>query len=939
MLSKKIFESIIVFLGMMLCASGFAENVKYDAIYNHDFSMNMTGWGNWPVKGAFKEVKMRIRTTQMADVIEKELIVNMKDMPEGAKINNASMGFEVYSNFKLHPEAGKTYTMVLTAKGKGCIRIGAIEYGHNKREIHHNLSGSYNLTNEYKSYKFEYTPSPGTKNMCPSIGFYLPENTLRTDVDASIKSFSLPVSEKDYKVICKEQLKDGMFSFKGFSAKELEEIKQTAIVDMVLPPFKPIQKTGEKNFKLTTSEITLGKNGLPEKVNVLGQDIISKGIRLKIVYSDGTELNLYPVESSVKSSEQKIILRQEFKSKDKRATLTCELNYDAFMVYKLALNKTPGADITDVSLIIPFAPGTARYIRYSGKSGKRFGSAITDNFFGFGPIPGKGERVITTFNYLNQVWNDWRPFIPDSKANGIIWEHQNANLPYIWIGDDKRGMALMCWTNQGHHHENDKVPAVSLSRNKDEVSLNYNFINGKVSLEKERIIQFVLAVTPAKPVPKNWFDLRMNNGWCWAHNHETNKNLLPYFEEYRKKYAGSGITAKKPYNYSTSFPQKADILKIKPWSRQNNRKYRDIVQYNHKLWSYGCSSPLVKYPEEFKACIKHAKDIGQLIVPYMAATHLAATDKNCFYYAVKKGEWLRTGAPISAFVGICPNSESSEYIAHGIGKLIDEYGIEGIYFDNAFLGTCSNTKHGCGFRDDKGVLRKTWTLLGMRKLFMMTRHEFVKRGKEPFIYVHADIFPGQASFVDATLFGEGIYGSDYTEMISLGEWRAHFLGQDQLGVVQFWCPNFHMHRPENISRKKNLADATRTFLTMAVLHGTKIHKTILDTRLLHRLWNVYDELEGEVNFIPYWHWSSINRKLNLRDVYATAYSQGNRILLAVSNLSKTEQKVSIPLAEVQKKNRAVKNVADNLHKKPVAIKNNNIIFTIPAKDFRLLSLY
>jgi hypothetical protein len=123
-----------------------------------------------------------------------------------------------------------------------------------------------------------------------------------------------------------------------------------------------------------------------------------------------------------------------------------------------------------------------------------------------------------------------------------------------------------------------------------------------------------------------------------------------------------------------------------------------------------------------------------------------------------------------------------------------------------------------------------------------------------------------------------------------------------------------------------------------VLHGTKLQSGICDVPFLKRLWRVYDELQGEVEFIPYWHWPEVNDAINARDVYATAYSQGNRMLLAVSNLSRIEQDVQIPLAAIQEKNSAVARASDHLHKRPVALENGNITLAIPAKDFRLITL-
>ena len=937
---------------LTVCAAVWAEAPVYDAISNHDFSMNKAGWGNWPTKGAFEEIQLTIATTQMGDLIVKELVARMDNMPEAAVVEGYRLGFEVYSNFVLHPEPGHTYTMLLTAKGKGFVRLGAIEYGHgggNARKIFHNVSEAHALTGEYRTYEFAYTASPGITGMRPTFGFYLPADVKACDVDARIKSFSMPVSEAEYSVICREQLKDGLWSYRGFSEKELAEIRHTAVVDTVLPPYEPIRATGDRRLRLTTAEVAFGSNGLPEDLDVLGRDVLAGGIVLEIVYGDGTKVHLHPGDAATEVSEQRVILNQPFRSNGRSATLVCELNYDGFVVYTLAVERAPGEHLTNVSLTIPYAPETARYIRYSGRTGKRFGSQLTDGFFGFGPIPDRGERVRTTVNTLKQVWNDWRPFIAGGKGDFLIWEHQDPDMPTIWIGDDRRGLALLCWTNQGHHHQRAKEPTVRLLRTDDAVNLTYNFINGEASLEQDRTIRFALAVTPPKPVREDWFGLRFGRLWSlgdpWSKGHYA--GLPAAFEALKHRHAAGGPTpARPPYSYPITYYNRtteADLLGTKPWDGASGRRYRDYGLLWFGAWSIGCSSPIVTYPEVLKTMIGYSKRIGHCALPYFAATHLAAADKNCFFYAVKKEEWLRTDAPKGAFVGVCPNSLSSEYIAHGIGKMIDDYGIEGVYFDNSFLVQCANSRHGCGFRGDDGEWHKTWSLLGMRKLFMMVRHEFARRGKEPFIYAHTDAMPGVASFLDAYLYGEGIYGSDFTEMVSLGEWRAHYLGPNQTGAVHIWCGNFHTSNYYERERRGmdyagNVRFGTRTFLTMAVLHGTKLQSGICDVPFLKRLWRVYDELQGEVEFIPYWHWPTANEAINPRDVYATAYSQGGRLLLAVSNLSRIEQEVQIPLAAIRETNGAVARASDHLHKRPVVLENGNIIFAIPAKDFRLITL-
>ena len=274
----------------------------------------------------------------------------------------------------------------------------------------------------------------------------------------------------------------------------------------------------------------------------------------------------------------------------------------------------------------------------------------------------------------------------------------------------------------------------------------------------------------------------------------------------------------------------------------------------------------------------------------------------------------------------------------GVGTLIDDYDIKGVYFDNCAPLLCQNTKHGCGYVDESGTLRPTLPLLGFRKLFMMVRNEFVKRGREPFILTHAGMYPGSVSFTDVELQGEGAYGSDHTEMFSLGEWRARWLGPNQFGVQMSYLPAFGYGMGPNVDRTEQQVIGTPRLLAMSLLHGTRVWNKYVDTPLVFKAWTVLDELsEPQTTFIPYWEWDELNAALNSRNVYATGYSSGGRLVLVLSNLSGKAHGVAVPLSEIRAKNPTANRVEDNMHGLPVRIEDGMVTCRIAPKNFRLLS--
>lgn len=110
-----------------------------------------------------------------------------------------------------------------------------------------------------------------------------------------------------------------------------------------------------------------------------------------------------------------------------------------------------------------------------------------------------------------------------------------------------------------------------------------------------------------------------------------------------------------------------------------------------------------------------------------------------------------------------------------------------MYFDNTHPEECSNRAHGCGWVDAAGGTHPTTPFLGMRRLFMMVRQQFVKRGQTPFIMKHAGMFPGT---IDRGLCRPGVLCRE-----------PEGLGQ---GVPA--RPNLHRHPSARLPRRLELAD-------------------------------------------------------------------------------------------------------------------------------------
>jgi len=624
------------------------------------------------------------------------------------------------------------------------------------------------------------------------------------------------------------------------------------------------------------------------------------------------------------------------------------VSYDALLVCTLNVPRDPGVSFASVALTIPFLPRVGRYIRYN-RIPVPDASGYGDWVFGYGPIPTTGEKietkaVIGSTHMSGENRNDWRPRVPGD--DGLIWEWDRGFLQTLWVGDEARGISLVSLSDEGYAWRAAE-PTVRLVRSDREVRLTYRFIAGLVPLRKARRLRFALQIMPPKPVRKDWVSARFNpffSGYARVSD--------PCLAALEDKLAADASVSEAPA-YGKDYDVVREGVVPRRWEPKGHRQYRDIGFHWYTLWSQGsrgwlpgvpvggCSTPLVGHPERLSKLIKCSELLGHRGLPYFAATHIAAEDPAGYYYVEKTDEWTQhPRIPRPAYLRpTCPNSRFSAYLARGIGKLIDDYGIAGVYFDNCAPLLCKNRAHGCGYVAENGQLRPTLPLLGFRKLFMMVRHEFVKRGREPFILTHAGLYPGSVSFTDVELQGEGSYGSDHTEMFTLGEWRARWLGPNQFGVQTSYLPAFGYGLGPGVDRAEQRKIGTPRLLAMSLLHGTRVWSQYIDTPLVRKVWAVLDELdEPDVSFVPYWQWEEVNVGLNGRGVYATGYRGSRSFVLVLSNLSDGAREVAVPLSEIRAKNQDVRRVADNMHGLPVRIEDGLVKCRIAPKNFRLLSL-
>ncbi|MGD9498309.1 MAG: hypothetical protein AB7Y46_18600 [Armatimonadota bacterium] len=891
-----------------------------NAIFNGDFQEGRAGWAI----GGPRDLRVETHRTMVEHRSDAELVLSHADLEQSLTL---------YSPYPIKVNPGEEHVLTLTARGTGEIAFGAYEYADRDRNTIFPLSERLTLTPESQTWSFTYVASDEAVTIRPRIVIYGREDGTGGAFELHLIDFRLmlPQDEFEQRTTWPEWALSGAFSdYTGLSAEEMRRIAEAVRVQRVLPPYQPVRQAGASAFALTTSRFDFGGAVLPRSIEILGEPVLAGPMRLDLRTSDGRSLTLGRAPVSYRADEQRAVARQMLSGDGWTLDLTGTLEYDALLILDAELRTEKAIELTEGSLTIPLTREVARLIRYNNDFPD--GSYC----FGEGPIPEPGESVEVRHTIGRaQVRNDWRPRVLPGPR-GALWEWRRGVPRYFWVGDEERGLGLVTESDEGWNIDEGDLTWV-LERTPKSLVARLYFITRPLTVDGSWRIRLIMQALPPKPVRPDWFRLRFNRFWNWEPG---DTRMIERIEQARVGNPPVLAEAPPPHVlYAQAGDGEGEMRP--PWASTRGLRPRDIGILNWQVWSVGCGSPQVSRPNMMRRYLEAGVYAGHMALPYLAPTHLSVHDLNGFYYAAKTDAWARfPSAATSYYVKICPNSFASEYQAYEIGRLIDEYGIEGIYFDNTHPEPCANLEHGCGWADSDGNVHPTTPVLGMRRLFMMVREQFLKRGREPFIWKHAGAFPGEISFVDAQLDGEGTYGYDHTQMFTTAEFRARFIGPNQFGLVEVYLPQFSVGTDTSeVSGAQQVIRGTRPLMALALIHGTPIYCGAINSPTMFKAWAVLDELrEPTVDFIPYWHWP-VNEALNAREIYASLYRQSANSVLVVSNLSASDAAVEIPRAELDRLIPNLERAEDHMDGWPAKLDAEALRLNVPAKNFRLISLH
>lgn len=242
--------------------------------------------------------------------------------------------------------------------------------------------------------------------------------------------------------------------------------------------------------------------------------------------------------------------------------------------------------------------------------------------------------------------------------------HENLALPQApgaklefdwhamwWIGDHDRGFAVF---TEHNFDWTDAPGAIEIERQDDVAVLRLNIWNDAQNPRLLRApVQFSIGLhaTPSKPQPPRWHARYVT-------------------------FAGGG--ERLTGSYTTYWHQ------------------------SQKFYSY----PQPADPEAYRAQLAKFHARRDLVCPYFTSSGTSPDAPNVQRHY---DDWLRTrpnGEPLwlagsvdsgsSRNVSLCPASSYTDFFAWGLGRFLEAYDVDGVYFDNSAPYPCANDRHGCG---------------------------------------------------------------------------------------------------------------------------------------------------------------------------------------------------------------------------------------------------
>jgi hypothetical protein len=361
---------------------------------------------------------------------------------------------------------------------------------------------------------------------------------------------------------------------------------------------------------------------------------------------------------------------------------------------------------------------------------------------------------------------------------------------------------------------------------------------------------------------------------------------------------------------------------------------KNIMFHAKQYTDEACAGLYIKDKKSFIKALKAIHKAGMLAIMYVNNS-LSNWDRMWDTYAddwliTPKGTpFIKAGIPGEKTYQACPRSEYAEYYFWRMGKLMDQYGVDGFFLDGRMYSSCDNSRHGCGVKNFEGKTvpeRDVWD--GRKKQLRM--YNLIKQ-RNGYCEQHksGNWDAPTCFFWDCVWEGEQLM-------------RLKLNNRKRLSIMPLYAMRAQMNGlPYGMPcRYAAYAYSPYTPLencTYAFVHGTTWGMTyrIDEALVLSPYWKALDEFGATFhNFRPYWGKDKPALSTPDKLVKVSAYVKPGEVLLIVANFDEDkpfiEGNIRLDLKALGLRNPKAENA---FSKNPVTLKDDNLL-PVKIKSFR-----
>ncbi len=605
--------------------------------------------------------------------------------------------------------------------------------------------------------------------------------------------------------------------------------------DILLPPFTAL-KVRDQVISCILRDYHISGNGLPSQVVAKEKNILAAPMKLMIQHRGKQEAQPEGKLIFTKKSDTAVDYTAKSAGKYLNVETQGHMEFDGLLKLDLILNQVGDAP-EQIWLDIPVKKEFATLFHASGEH-------IRANPAGFVPA---GEGTI------------W-------KSRSIPQINISNFIPYIWLGDDERGISYAADWDRGWSHSEER-DAVELFRHANgDISIRLHLLNAPFTLKKDHRITIALMGSPVKPMPTGW------RGWSDGFGFKgtrIGKCLMsnPYWGSY--------------FTWTGRYPAFEDFECVRKLTE--TRKTGVIDQEFVKSWldRLANASPaeapwLKKSGQPF--AVRHTNAAFNM----MKGLH-AVNDKTTVYFytcnwdggasalpefPVFQDEWQPRVHVFKSY---------ADYAIYYLNKMLDS-GMDGVYNDNTFFAANFSWATGNAYIDDNGEVRPSLGLWRVREYHKRQLTLMVERGMNPWITAHhtnGNILP-TLSFVTNVMGMEWKYGEQ--------DFQLRFSPDYIRAVNQGRQGGFFPTSLDGITGKDPAKRtwATRTMLSVLLPH--EVRPTCprqCDGGLYRKIHDrMYDFGIGEPDCVFHAYWDANNPvKANHDKLLPSVYKRGTKLLI------------------------------------------------------------